>query len=147
VATGGNLSAGHQLFEQNCEHCHGIGANGASIGDLAWAPTLHRASVTQVAEAIRVGPGNMPKFSSAQLSPQALGDLATYVMSLDRQADTPAFPLRSSGPVPEGLFGWLAVGVLALVSYAFSKPAKPHANAAAPDDHALSNTPPEEHRS
>jgi ubiquinol-cytochrome c reductase cytochrome c subunit len=122
VATGGDLTHGRALFQENCEHCHGVGAAGASIGDLAWAPTLHLASITQVAEAIRVGPDNMPKFAPSQLDPRALGDLATYVMSLDRTADTPTFPMRSSGPVPEGLYGWLTVGLLALAAYAFSKP-------------------------
>jgi len=121
VATGGNLAHGRVLFTQNCQPCHGIAATGAAIGSTAWAPTLHLASITQVAEAIRVGPGNMPAFGERQLDPRALDDVASYVWQLDTEAVTPDFPLSSSGPVPEGLYGWLAVGALALFAYAFAK--------------------------
>jgi ubiquinol-cytochrome c reductase cytochrome c subunit len=138
IATGGNLAHGRALFTQNCEHCHGVEANGAAIGANDWAPTLHLASITQVAEAVRVGPGNMPKFGPRQLDDPALGDLATYVSSLDVAADTTTIPLRSSGPVPEGLYGWLTVGILALLAYAFSRrPPRIAPNVAPPleDDH------------
>ena len=122
IAAGGNLPRGRALFTQNCQHCHGVDASGASIGDSgAWAPSLYAASITQVAEAVRVGPDNMPKFAPSQLDDPALGDLATYVISLDTDAATGAFPLNSGGPVPEGLYGWLAVGFLALLGYAFSR--------------------------
>lgn len=127
VATGGDLDRGRELFAQNCQHCHGVEGNGASIGDSAWAPALSAASITQVAEAIRVGPGNMPKFGPNQLDAPALGDLASYVSALDTDAATGTFPQRSSGPVPEGLYGWLAVGGLALFAYVFSKRSKPPA--------------------
>ncbi len=120
IATGGDLAHGRALFTQNCQHCHGVEANGASIGANDWAPTLHLASITQVAEAVRVGPGNMPKFGPRQLDDPALGDLATYVASLTTN-DITTLPLRSSGPVPEGLYGWLTVGALALMAYAFSR--------------------------
>jgi ubiquinol-cytochrome c reductase cytochrome c subunit len=121
VATGGDAGRGRALFVQNCEHCHGIGAEGAAIGDRDWAPTLHLASVTQVAEAIRVGPGNMPKFGPRQLDDAALGDVVTYVNSLDVGDGITQIPLGTSGAVPEGLIGWLTVGVLAFLAYAFSK--------------------------
>lgn len=124
VATGGDLAHGRALFTQNCQQCHGVEANGASIGDAAWAPSLIAASITQVAEAVRVGPGNMPKFGPLQIDDPALGDLATYVSSLDTSAATNTFPLSSGGPVPEGLYGWLTVGILTLVAYVFSKPAR-----------------------
>jgi ubiquinol-cytochrome c reductase cytochrome c subunit len=102
VATGGNIVHGRELFAQNCEHCHGIDGTGASLGDGVWAPALQAASITQ-------------------LDYPALGDLATYVSSLDTDAATAAFPLRSSGPVPEGLYGWLGIGALCLCAYAYSK--------------------------
>lgn len=128
VATGGDLNRGRALFVQNCEHCHGIGAGGAAIGARDWAPTLHLASVTQVAEAIRVGPGNMPKFGPHQLDDPALGDVVTYVNSLDDGDGITQIPLGTSGPVPEGLIGWLTVGVLAFLAYAFSKRAPSRGN-------------------
>jgi ubiquinol-cytochrome c reductase cytochrome c subunit len=121
VATGGDAAHGRELFAENCEHCHGVDGAGAALGGRAWAPALRAASITQVAEAIRVGPGNMPKFAPSQLDDPALRDLVTYVSSLDADAAVGAFPLRSSGPVPEGLYGWLSVAALCLFAYAFSK--------------------------
>ncbi|HEY4440109.1 MAG TPA: cytochrome c, partial [Candidatus Elarobacter sp.] len=55
VTTGGNLRHGEELYRQNCEHCHGVYAQGAYIGGNEWAPSLRETSVTQVAEAIRIG--------------------------------------------------------------------------------------------
>jgi len=120
VATGGDLAHGRELFAENCQHCHGIGANGAAIGGADWAPSLHLTSITQVAEAIRYGPGPMPKFGPGQLDAPALGDVATYVNSLDSGDGIGRIPLDTSGPVPEGLLGWLTVGFLAFLAYAFS---------------------------
>ena len=124
VVAGGDLTHGRALFDQNCAHCHGVDAGGASIGGAQWAPDLYHASITQVAEAIRVGPGEMPRFGERQLDARALDDVATYVFALDGRARTHALPLTSSGPVPEGLLGWLAVGFLCLLAFAFSRGAR-----------------------
>ncbi|GAC1406847.1 MAG: c-type cytochrome [Candidatus Velthaea sp.] len=121
VTAGGNLVHGRALFDQNCEHCHGVGGQGASVGYAQWAPGLTRATITQVAEAIRTGPGEMPRFGERQLDSKALIDVASYVEYLDLKAETSQIPVTSSGPVPEGLLGWLAAGALALLAYAYSR--------------------------
>jgi ubiquinol-cytochrome c reductase cytochrome c subunit len=124
VVTNGNATHGEALFRENCMHCHGVTAAGASIGDQQWAPTLGRATITQVAEAIRVGPGEMPVFSEAQLTPSDLDDIATYI-SHRRAADEPHGLPQSLGiPVPEGLIGLLAAGVLAVLAFTFSESRK-----------------------
>jgi ubiquinol-cytochrome c reductase cytochrome c subunit len=125
IETGGNLHRGRELYDQNCQSCHGIDGDGASIGGSLWAPTLHDASVTQVAEAIRVGPEEMPRFSDRQLNQRDINDVASYVISLDVQAVTPRIPFSSSGPVPEGLLGWLAVGTLVAGASLFSRARPP----------------------
>lgn len=121
VTAGGDLRHGRALYEQNCQHCHGTSGNGASIGGADWAPSLYRATITQVAEAVRIGPGNMPRFGERQIGPPALDDVAGYVISLQTESARRAVPLRTSGPVPEGLLGWLAVGLLCALAYAFSR--------------------------
>lgn len=121
VVAGGDLTRGRALYEQNCEHCHGVDAGGAAIGGAQWAPTLRDTSITQVAEAIRVGPGEMPQFGERQLGPRALDDVASYVSELSRQSNTHLVPLRSSGPVPEGLVGWLAIAALSVLAFAYSR--------------------------
>ncbi len=120
----GNAKNGRTLYEQNCEHCHGVYSEGASIGRNEWAPSLHAASIVQVAEAIRIGPGQMPVFGEKQLDERDLKDVVAYVWSLDGETAQQAVPLRSSGPVHEGLFGWLAVALLSVFAFAYSRGAK-----------------------
>jgi ubiquinol-cytochrome c reductase cytochrome c subunit len=118
VVANGNLDRGRALFEQNCQSCHGLAGEGGDLGLLDWAPSLDRTSIAQVAEAIRVGPEQMPIFGPHQLSDADLNDVASYVMVL-QTGRQPAFPpYRSSGPVPEGALGYLAI--IALVAWAFT---------------------------
>ena len=124
IDASGDAHRGRTLYEQNCEHCHGVYSEGASIGRNEWAPSLHAASLVQIAEAIRIGPGQMPAFGEKQLEQRELEDIAAYVWSLDSETAQQAVPLRSSGPVPEGLFGWLAVALLSVFAFAYSRGAK-----------------------
>lgn len=120
VIAGGDVDRGRDLFRQNCMHCHGVGAGGALIGGRQWAPSLEHATVTQVGEAIRVGPDEMPRFGERQLSARDVDDIVTYLSSLRATERGAALPLASSGPVPEGLLGWISAGVMAAGAYAFS---------------------------
>ena len=120
----GDAQRGRRLYEQNCVHCHGVYGEGASIGANEWAPSLHAASIVQLAEAIRIGPGQMPAFGEKQLDEREMKDVVAYVWSLNDEAAQQAMPLRSSGPVPEGLFGWLAVALLSVFAFAYSRGAK-----------------------
>lgn len=121
IHTGGDLARGRALYDQNCQHCHGIAGDGGSIGGNEYAPSLHLTPIVQVAEAVRTGPGQMPPFSAAQLTERDLVDVVSYVVSLDAASATPGLPLRTGGTVPEGLIGWLAAAALALFAFAFSK--------------------------
>jgi ubiquinol-cytochrome c reductase cytochrome c subunit len=120
VIAGGNLERGRELFRENCLHCHGAEAGGASIGGNEWAPSLEHATVTQVGEAIRVGPAEMPRFGARQLSERDVDDIVTYLSSLRASEKSAVFPPASSGPVPEGLLGWISAGLMAAGAYAFS---------------------------
>ncbi len=119
VVANGDRQRGRALYEANCQQCHGYDANGGSIGELDWAPPLHEATIVQVAEAIRAGPGQMPQFGTHQLTQDELNDLASYVMvlrSASQPRDVP--PFRSTGPVPEGAAGYVAI--LALIAFVFA---------------------------
>jgi ubiquinol-cytochrome c reductase cytochrome c subunit len=120
VVTDGNPTRGRTLFRENCMHCHGATGSGAAIGDQQWAPALQNATITQVAEAIRVGPGEMPTFGEAQLTPVDVDDIASYVSQERAAGGADRLPEASGGPVPEGLLGWLAAGALAILAYASS---------------------------
>jgi ubiquinol-cytochrome c reductase cytochrome c subunit len=119
VVTSGDEVRGHLLFQQNCEHCHGVDGTGGSIGDTAWAPSLSNATISQVAEAIRFGPGEMPQFTAAQLDQADLDDIATYLSSRRGTERFSGLPVVAGGTVPEGLYGWLAAGVLSIFAFGF----------------------------
>jgi ubiquinol-cytochrome c reductase cytochrome c subunit len=117
VVTDGDPVRGRTLFQENCMHCHGVDAGGASIGRENWAPSLSHATVTQVAEAIRIGPGEMPQFGEHQIDRTDLDDIATYLTQQRGAGDFSGLPVPAGGAVPEGLYGWLVAGALALFAF------------------------------
>ena len=118
VLANGDLVHGHVLFAQNCEQCHGLAGAGGDLGRLDWAPSLDRTSIAQVAEAIRVGPDQMPVFGEHQFSAADVDDVASYVVYLqERQRALP--PFLSSGAVPEGAVAYLAIIVLVAFVFTF----------------------------
>jgi len=62
----GDLARGRRLFADACSGCHQIMGKGG-IGTGFVAPGLGEATPTQLAEAVRVGPYLMPRFSREQL--------------------------------------------------------------------------------
>lgn len=118
VTADGDLDHGRALFSVHCMQCHGALGTGGALGALDWAPSLRGATIDVVADAIRAGPGQMPQFGEHQLDQADLDDVASYVMRLQRSAGSEAVPpFRSTGPVPEGAIGYVAIMVL--VSFVF----------------------------
>ena len=84
------------------------------------APSLQNVSVTaqQVAEAIRIGPANMPRFSG-NLTDQQVADIVSYVTGrLQHPTNPGGVSLGGVGPVAEG-FVALLIGVGGLVLICF----------------------------
>ena len=126
------LPRGEELFIANCAPCHGATANGGATGSGWIAPPLHDVPDLNVAEAIVVGPGQMPAFDLDESDRNAV---VTYVAYL-RQADDPGgFEIGGIGPVPEGLVAW-AFGITVLVLIAFLIGREWTARDVDPDDEA-----------
>ncbi len=106
----GNLSEGGRLFRFNCAACHSsTGAGGAlSLGHDA--PALHVATPTQIGEAIRTGPGQMPIFGPDTLSAHQVDSIARYVGYLQSPDDPGGFSLGRIGPITEGMVA-LLIGI------------------------------------
>ncbi len=113
------LERGRRLFEDNCQACHGAAAQGATVGKQWTALPLDIASPTQIGEAIRVGPGVMPRFTSAQLSDDDVAAVATYVRYLATEPQTYGGAVMGYlGPTAEGAVGaFIGVGFLFWVVY------------------------------
>lgn len=106
----GNLGSGREIFAANCAPCHGATGAGAALTNGWTAPPLYDATATQVAEAVRVGPGLMPAFPSQLLDDRQVDDLTAYVQRLrSERLDRGGNPLGRLGPLVEGVVAWLAV--------------------------------------
>jgi len=107
----GSVSAGMQLFTDHCAGCHQVTAEGGYVPDSV-APPLAPDSPTQIAEAVRIGPNLMPRFSRSLLSDRELNSVIAYVQYTDSPDDRGGWSLGRLGPVPEGLVAWFVAGVV-----------------------------------
>ncbi|MGH9096194.1 MAG: c-type cytochrome, partial [Acidimicrobiales bacterium] len=114
-----NLTQGASLFALNCAACHTITGAGDALAGGAYAPTLHLATMPQIVEAIRSGPGNMPRFSTGNITDSEAHDIAAYVAGpIQHPTNRGGFGLGGIGPVGEGFVGLLlGVGLLMLVAF------------------------------
>jgi ubiquinol-cytochrome c reductase cytochrome c subunit len=107
------VSEGLKLFTDRCAGCHQVAAAGGYItGGVV--PPLDQATAVQVAEAVRIGPYVMPRFSKKQLSDRELDSIVAYVRYAQAPDDRGGLSLGHLGPVPEGLVAWLVAGAALL---------------------------------
>ncbi|MCU1491072.1 MAG: cytochrome c class [Acidimicrobiaceae bacterium] len=116
---GANVSQGMSIFAENCAPCHTITGAGDALSGGINAPPLHGVTETQIAEAVRTGPGNMPRFGPGTLSNSQVRDVIAYVT---RYIEHPVNPggngLGGVGPVAEGFIGlFVGVGLCVLVAF------------------------------
>jgi ubiquinol-cytochrome c reductase cytochrome c subunit len=100
----GDVGTGQDLFEMNCAPCHSSSGTGMILPDGTWAPELFNTGSQQIADAIRIGPGQMPPFSEGQLDETDVDDLVTYVQQLGPQQVKGGNSLDQFGPIAEGIF-------------------------------------------
>ena len=101
----GSLSQGQALFAEHCAGCHQVVGQGGYVTG-ALPPPLDRATPLQVAEAVRIGPYVMPKFSQHAISDRQLDSIVRYVEFAKRPDRPGGWGLGFLGPVPEGLVTW-----------------------------------------
>ena len=114
----GNAAHGRAIFAENCQQCHGVSAHGASVGYANIAPSLMHTRPEQIAEAVRVGPGEMPQFGPDVMTDANLDDLVSFVGFLQhekRSYNQGGLQLANVGPVAEGFVAWVfGLGALVL---------------------------------
>jgi ubiquinol-cytochrome c reductase cytochrome c subunit len=111
----GSLSKGQALFTEHCAGCHQVVAQGGYVTG-AVPPALVEATPRQVAEAVRIGPYVMPKFSQSAISDRDLNSIVRYVEYTKKPARPGGWGLGYLGPVPEGLVTWfLAIPALIIL--------------------------------
>ena len=68
----------------------------------------------QIAEAVRIGPYVMPRFTKTAISDRQLDSLIAYVDYTKNPDDAGGLAIGHVGPVPEGLVTWLVAAVAAV---------------------------------
>ena len=98
----GDLARGAEVFLNTCAGCHGAGATGDSVGGGQIAPTINPADPTQIGEAIRIGPGVMPRFGPETIDQADLDSVAAYLLWIRDHGQDGGLQLGRVGAVAEG---------------------------------------------
>ena len=90
----------------------------------ARVPPLQGVTATEIAEAVRIGPYLMPRFSRRQISDAQLNSLIRYVLSTRHPDNRGGWGIGNIGPIPEGLVTWwigapLLIGACLLLARRF----------------------------
>lgn len=102
----GSLSKGMHLYTLHCAGCHQEQAEGG-FATGAWIPPLQGVSATQIAEAVRIGPYEMPTFSRKQITDSELNSIIRFVLATNHHDDNRGgWRIGNIGPIPEGLVTW-----------------------------------------
>jgi ubiquinol-cytochrome c reductase cytochrome c subunit len=109
----GNLAEGLRLFTDHCAGCHQVVAEGGYVTDVR-VPVIKKDTPTQIAEAVRVGPNLMPKFSKKHISDRQLNSIIAYIQASKQPNDAGGWGIGHIGPVPEGIVTWF-IAAIALV--------------------------------
>jgi ubiquinol-cytochrome c reductase cytochrome c subunit len=110
----GDLQEGGVLYRLNCQPCHSAAGDGGALSSGRVAPELHGATSTQVAEAVRIGPGPMPVFEEDTFSDEQVNSIVRYVEYLRDPDDEGGLSLGIIGPITEGLVA-IVIGLGLLV--------------------------------
>jgi ubiquinol-cytochrome c reductase cytochrome c subunit len=117
----GSVADGRELFTEHCAGCHQAVAEGGVMPG-AKAPQLKHATPRQIAEAVRIGPYVMPKFSQKDISDAQLNAIVRYVQYAKDPRDEGGWGINHLGPFPEGMVAWLiAIPALLLICRAIGK--------------------------
>jgi ubiquinol-cytochrome c reductase cytochrome c subunit len=107
----GNLGNGRRLFAEHCAGCHQIVAEGGYVTG-ARVPPLEDATAVQIAEAVRIGPYVMPRFSKRTIDDRELDSIVAYVDYAKAPDDRGGWSIGHLGPVPEGIVTWWIAAAL-----------------------------------
>ena len=115
----GNLGEGLRLFTTHCAGCHQVAGEGGYVTN-ARVPRLKEATPQQIAEAVRIGPYLMPKFSKKAISDRQVDSIIAYLEASKKPNDAGGWGIGHIGPVPEGIVAWfiaafVLVGLCALI--------------------------------
>ncbi|MCI3948942.1 MAG: menaquinol--cytochrome c reductase [Acidimicrobiales bacterium] len=111
----GDLARGGEIFRLNCAACHQAALAGGALSYGRNAPTLEPVTAVQIAEALELGPGQMPVFD--YFTEEEVDSLIAYVRDLQEDDSPGGFSLGRIGPIPEGFVAIVGgMGLLVLLT-------------------------------
>lgn len=108
----GEAAVGQDVYAANCAHCHGNTGTGGVAGAGAWTPQVNNVDPVAIVEAIRVGPFEMPAFSTDQISDGEAAAIASFLEEVHAEQGTPVLGLVELNPVFAAAFVALLATVL-----------------------------------
>lgn len=116
-----DIAQGLLTYTQNCAGCHQIVGRGGFVTG-ARVPPLQDLTPTEIAEAVRLGPYLMPRFSTKQISDAELNSLIKYVLSTSAPVNRGGWAIGNIGPIPEGIVDWwIVVPLLIIICTVFGR--------------------------
>lgn len=107
----GDPARGQELYAANCAACHGSTGGGGVAGRGAYTPALTEYDPQIIADAVRTGPFEMPRFGPDQLSDQDVGHIAAFLDEVEHETFAPLWG-SELGPVYASAF---VVGLVVVV--------------------------------
>jgi ubiquinol-cytochrome c reductase cytochrome c subunit len=111
VLAGGDIRRGWELYVANCQACHAATGAGNAVGGGFAAYGLALSTPQDIAEAMLIGPGVMPRFEFTQEDQDAIIAYVEYLRTVDAPGGV---PLLGVGPVAEG-FVAVVIGLTAVI--------------------------------
>jgi ubiquinol-cytochrome c reductase cytochrome c subunit len=113
-----DLARGLELFTQNCAACHGPTAQGIAVGQRDVSSTLDVAEPIEIAQAIRSGPGVMPRFLEDTMTEEEVREVTAWIMDLRERESPGGWAFGRSGTVTEGFLAVvIGLGLLSIIMY------------------------------
>ncbi len=107
---------GGEIWRTNCTACHNFAGSGGALPWGKHAPTLRGVEPRHIYEAMLTGPGQMPVFNDATMTPDDKLKVIGYIKALQSQPAQGGLSLGALGPVSEGLWGWI-IGIGGLIIF------------------------------
>lgn len=108
----GDPARGLVVWGTHCAACHGAGGAGGVAGRGAFTPEVAGLDPVTIAEAVRIGPFEMPRFGETVVSAQDIGDIAAFMEHVAEEPGTP-LGMNETNPVYlAALAGLLSLAVL-----------------------------------
>ncbi|MBW3602110.1 MAG: c-type cytochrome [Actinobacteria bacterium] len=109
----GDAAVGRRVWMTNCAACHGSTGAGGVAGGGTITPEIAGLDPVTIAEAVRVGPFQMPAFDREQVTDEELGAVAAYMAEVAHEEGTP-LGLTELNPVYASGVAFLMVVVVVL---------------------------------